>query len=36
MKKTLSLLLLLILAHDVMGQNPWDNGKLKVSDNGHY
>jgi hypothetical protein len=36
MKKTLSLLLLLVLAHDVMGQNPWDNGKLKVSDNGHY
>ncbi len=36
MKKILSLLSLLALAHTVMGQSPWDNGKLTVSENGRY
>jgi hypothetical protein len=34
MKKLLTLLGLLVLAYDVMGQSPWDNGKLIVSGNG--
>lgn len=36
MKKHLSLLALLVLAHTAMSQNPWDNGKLAVSENGRY
>ena len=34
MRIIISLILLLILTHGVMGQNPWDNGKLVVSENG--
>lgn len=36
MKKLISLFCPLILAHHLMGQTPWDNGALKVSENGRY
>jgi len=36
MKQVLSLFCLLLLARDVMGQSPCDNGKLVVSENGRY
>lgn len=36
MKTTTLLISLLILAHNAIGQSPWDNGKLIVSENGRY
>jgi hypothetical protein len=36
MKKIVSLICLLALVQSVSAQKPWDNGNLKVSDNGRY